>query len=316
MLFDSPFPLLISGLAIFLLGVYLLSKHAEALARDSVRDRLQNITGRPLVALGSGLLTTAIVQSSSLISSLAVVLSGSKLITIRSGILIFLGANIGTTILDQFIASPALGWGPYILLIGVILFIISYQRSAVRFASLVTITIGMIFLGIFLMSHAFSSAWDLSFQLQVIELIKNPWLVFLAGIIITAVIQSSSASTGITLALVISGVVPAIALIPFFLGADIGTTITENIASLLTKRPGKVVARASFVFSLIVGLIVMALLPQFTSFMQAITPETANPARLLANAHILVNVVSVLLALPFIGYLEKLGSALVPNSKP
>ena len=315
MLFDSPFPLLISGLAIFLLGVYLLSKHAEALARDSVRDRLQNITGRPLVALGSGLLTTAIVQSSSLISSLAVVLTGSKLITIRSGILIFLGANIGTTILDQFIASPALGWGPYILLIGVVLFIISYQRSAVRFASLVTITIGMIFLGIFLMSHAFSSAWDLSFQLQIIELIKNPWLVFLSGIVITAIIQSSSASTGIALALVISGVVPAVALIPFFLGADIGTTITENIASLLTKRPGKVVARASFVFSLLVGLIVMSLLPQFTTFMQLITPETANPGRLLANAHILINVASVLLALPFIDYLEKLGSTLVPKSK-
>ncbi|MEZ4210140.1 MAG: Na/Pi symporter [Patescibacteria group bacterium] len=315
MLFDSPLPILISGLAIFLLGVYLLSRHAEALAKDHVRERLQNITGRPLVALGSGLLTTAIVQSSSLISSLAVILTGSKLITIRSGILIFLGANIGTTILDQFIASPALGWGPYILFIGVILFLFSQQRHALRFASLVTITVGMIFLGIFLMSHAFSSAWDLSFQLQIVDLIQNPWSVFLAGIIITAVIQSSSASTGIALALVISGVVPAISLIPFFLGADIGTTITENIASLLTKRPGKVVARASFVFSLIVGLIIMSTLPQFTSFMLAITPETANPARLLANAHILVNVGSVLLALPFISQLEKLGSALVPKSK-
>lgn len=315
MIFETPIPLLISGLAIFLLGVYLLSRHAEGIAHDSAKQKLKTAAEQPLLALGSGFVATTLVQSSSLVSSLAVILSGSKLITIRSGILIFMGANIGTTILDQFIASPLLSWGPYILLFGVLSYAVSYRHKTYRFAALIIITIGMIFLGISLMSSAFSSAWELESQARIADLASNPWAVFLSGIIITAIIQSSSASTGIALALVISGVVPAAAIIPFFLGADIGTTITENVASLVTKRPGKVVARASFVFSLLVGFIVMGFLPQFTTLMQSISQQADNPARLVANAHIAVNLISVLLALPFIKYLQQFGEALVVKPK-
>src|SRR4030042_2001614 len=125
----NPFAALIVGLAIFL-GVFCrFSRRAASLASDRVKIQLQRWSNRPWQALLTGFFSTVIVQSSSLVSSLAVALSGSKLITIRGGILLFLGANVGTTVLDQVIASPLLGLGPWIVLAGAILYLFNWYHS-------------------------------------------------------------------------------------------------------------------------------------------------------------------------------------------
>lgn len=301
---------LVLGLALFLGGIYLFARYTARLASDDIKAQVRQWSNRTWPAILTGFVSTVITQSSSLISSLAVVSAGARLLTIRGGILIFFGADIGTTILDQLIASPLLTWGPWIILSGVIFYLFNHRYS--RLASIVLLAIGLIFWGINLMSGALSGQEQI-LGLQYLDyFVTHPWVMFGFGILLTALIQSSSASTGIMLALVISGTLPPEAVIPFFLGADIGTTITENIASLATNWRGKSVARFSFVFSLIKGLIIMSSLSFFISLAYLITPDASAPAHLVANAHISFNVLAVLIALPFIKQLEKFAVYLAP----
>src|SRR4030042_2534447 len=123
------FATLVMGLILLLGGVYLFSHHAAHLASNEAKTQLRRWSNHTWPALLTGFFITVLVQSSSLVSSLAVVLSGNKLITIRGGILLFLGANIGTTILDQLIASPLLGLGPWIVLAGAILYLFNWYHS-------------------------------------------------------------------------------------------------------------------------------------------------------------------------------------------
>ena len=199
----NPFAALILGLVLFFGGVFLFSRHAARLASTEVRAQLQRWSNRTWPALLTGFFSTVIVQSSSLVSSLAVALSGSKLITVRGGILLFLGANVGTTVLDQVIASPLLGLGPWIVLAGAILYLFSWRHS--RLAGTVLFTIGLILWGIALMSGAFAAESGILSQQYLIQVAERPWLMFGLGIGLTALIQSSSASTGIVLAAVLAG---------------------------------------------------------------------------------------------------------------
>jgi len=309
----GPFATLVLGLVLLLGGIYLFSRYAAHLASDEARAQLRRWSNRTWPALLTGFFSTVLIQSSSLVSSLAVVLSGNKLITIRGGILLFLGANVGTTVLDQLIASPLLEFGPWIVLAGVILYLLNWRRS--RLAGTVLFTVGLIFWGIALMSGALlgeEQVWGLEYLSY---LTTHPWAMFGFGILFTALIHSSSASTGIMLALVISGVVAPIAVIPFFLGADIGTTVTENLASLMTGWPGKAVARASSLFSLVVGLIIMSQLNFFVGLIDLITPDYASPARLVANAHLGFNFLAILVALPFVHQFSHIACYLVKGSK-
>lgn len=308
----TPFATLVLGLALLLGGIYLFSRYAARLASDEARVQLRRWSNHTWPALLTGFFSTVLVQSSSLVSSLAVVLSGNKLITIRGGILLFLGANIGTTVLDQLIASPLLEFGPWVVLTGAILYLLNWRHS--RLAGTVLFTVGLIFWGVALMSGALSGGeqiWGLEYLSY---LVAHPWAMFGFGILLTALIHSSSASTGIMLALVISGVVTPLAVIPFFLGADIGTTITENLASLMTGWPGKAVARASSLFSLVVGLIIMSQLNFFIGLIELITPDYALPARLVANAHFGFNLLATLVVLPFVSSLSHAARYLVKGS--
>lgn len=309
----GPFTTLALGLVLFLGGIYLFSRHAAHLASDRAKIQLRRWSNRTWPALLTGFFGTVLVQSSSLVSSLAVVLSGNKLITIRGGILLFLGANVGTTVLDQLIASPLLGLGPWIILAGAILYLLNWRHS--RLVGTVLFTVGLIFWGIALMSSALSGEeqiWGLEYLSY---LMAHPWAMFSFGILLTALIHSSSASTGIMLALVISGVAEPMAVIPFFLGADIGTTVTENLASLMTGWPGKAVARASSLFSLVVGLIIMSRLDFFIGLIEFVTPDYALPARLVANAHLGFNLLATLVALPFVHQLSRAAHYLVKGSE-
>lgn len=309
----SPLMTLILGLALFLSGIYLFSRYAAHLASDEVRTQLRRWSRRTWPALITGFVSTVIVQSSSLVSSLAVVSASARLITVRGGILLFFGANVGTTILDQLIASPLLTWGPWIILTGAVLYLINYKYS--RLAGTVLFAIGLIFWGISLMSGALSGQEQI-LGLQYLDyFVAHPWAMFGFGILLTALIQSSSASTGIMLALVISGMLPPEVVISFFLGADIGTTVTENLASLVTGWRGKAVARISFLFSLVAGLIIMSQLHWFIGLVHLITPAGSAPVRLVANAHIGFNILAVLVALPFIKQLEQLAVRLVPRAR-
>lgn len=311
----SPITSFLIGLAIFLVGIYLVARYIGKIIGPDLKKYLQSLGSRTWLSVMTGIASTAIVQSSSVISSLAVALAGAGVISVVTGIAIFMGADIGTTITAQLIAFPILHYGPWVASMGMVIWLLGESGEGNRYLKIFGasfFSIGLIFTGLYLMSGAFSNLSESNIAVDyLVKATQYPWLIFLLGIALTSIMQSSSAAIGIILSLVISGVLEPLSVVPFVLGTNVGTTVTENIASLVTPYKGKVVARASFLFDAISAVVVMLLLPYFLELVDLITPASASAARFVANAHTIFNVIAVLVFFPLIRWLAKAGRYLV-----
>lgn len=307
----SPLISFLSGLFLFLIGIYLVAAYSRKIIGPELKKQLKRLGDKIWFPLSAGILSTALLQSSSLVSSITVGLAGAGIVSVVSGIVIVMGADIGTTVTAQLIAFPILKYGPWVAAAGIALWILGRSKYWKIFGASL-FSFGLIFSGLFLMKEAFSFMSESSTILNfVVQISQSSWLFFLAGIILTAVMQSSSATVGIVMALVIGGILEPILVVPFVLGTKVGTTITENLASLVTPYEGKVVARASFLVSLLSAMLAMLLLPYFLVLVNWITPNFSSGARFVANSHTLFNILSLLVFLPLVRYLPKLAVYLV-----
>jgi len=301
---------LYGGLGLFIYGMQLLSDALQRAAGDRFRQLLERLTGTLPRGLAVGMAVTALVQSSSATTVMVVGLVNAGLMTLMQAVGVIFGANVGTTITAQLVAFkltemalPAIG-------IGFTLSFFGKRRLTKRTGELL-LGFGLLFLGMKLMSQFLG------------PMIKEPWaarlltsfadrpaLGVLAGAALTALVQSSSATTGLVIALALEGAIGLYAAVPIVLGANIGTCVTALLASIGSS----VMAKRSAIVHLLFNLIGVALLLPFVRYFDVFVGHLGGTvARQIANAHTLFNVLVSLILLPFASHLARLATSLIPG---
>lgn len=295
---------LLGGLALFLYGMQMMSSGLESVAGNRMKQILEKLTANRFLGVLVGAVITAVIQSSSATTVMVVGFVNSGMMTLQQAVWIIMGANIGTTITGQLIALDVGAIAPLIAFFGVVL-VVFLKNEKMHHIGNILAGLGVLFIGMDMMSTAMKPLADSETFVSLLTKFENPLLGILAGMIFTAIIQSSSASVGILQALAGSGIVGLNSAAFVLFGQNIGTCITALLASIGTNRNAKRTTVIHISFNVIGTIIftILCLTTPLISFMEGLTP-TNVPAQI-ANLHTLFNVVTTLLLLPFGNLLTK-----------
>lgn len=318
---------LIGGLSLFLFGMSLMGQALERRAGGQLRALLEKLTTGKLAGLLTGLGVTAVIQSSSATTVMVVGFVNSGLMTLKQAINIIMGANIGTTVTAWILSLAGIesenlfikllkpsSFTPVLALVGIIFYMFS-KNAKKKDTGTILLGFATLMFGMEAMSGAVSGLSDIPAFQQMFILFKNPVLGVLAGAILTAVIQSSSASVGILQALAVTGQVSYGAAIPIIMGQNIGTCVTAMISSVGANKNARRAALVHLSFN-IIGTVVW--LTVFCLVQVLYHPVLLNESASLmgiAVAHSVFNILCTILMLPLSGFLERLVTVLVPDSK-
>lgn len=316
---------LLGGLAIFLYGMNMMSECLQKAAGEKMKTILALLTKNPVLGVLAGALTTAVLQSSSATTVMAIGFVSAGLMNLPQAISIILGANIGTTMTAQIIAFKL---SDYIYIIIFVGFMISFIVKSERVKSIgqTIFAFGLLFLGIETMGSVMKPLASSAFFVDLIAKVADmPILGVLVGTMMTLVVQSSSATIavlqnfaaqagpdGVTSILGLSGA------IPILLGDNIGTTITALLASIGQPRNAKRTAVAHCIFNLSGAFIFIWFIKPFAHVIQMISPkgqEIQVISRQIANAHTSFNVVMTLIWVPLIWLMVKIVMKIIPEAK-
>lgn len=305
---------LLGGLALFLYGMQMMSSGLEAAAGNRMKQILEKLTANRFLGVFVGALITAVIQSSSATTVMVVGFVNSGLMTLNQAVWIIMGANIGTTITGQLIALDVGAMAPLFAFIGVVL-IVFVKKAICHHTGQIIAGLGILFIGMEMMSTAMYPLRESETFIQLMTQFSNPVLGILAGMVFTAIIQSSSASVGILQTLAIGGLIQLDSAVFVLFGQNIGTCITAVLASIGTSRSAKRTTVIHLLFNVIGTTIftIICILTPLTSLVEALTPD--YPASQIANMHTLFNVVTTLLLLPFGNYLAKLAVKILPEQE-
>lgn len=301
----------VGGLGMFLFGMRLLSDGLQLVASRKLKQIILMFTNKPVVGIMSGCLLTALIQSSSATTVMTIGFVNSGIMLLRQAIGVVIGANIGTTVTAQIIAFKISKYALPAIGIGAVLYLFSKSKKNQSWGQVI-LGFGILFLGLTTMGAVLKPLKDSEAAKSFfINLGSNPFLGIMIGTAVTVIVQSSSASIGLVIALASNGLIDFQAAVYLILGDNIGTTITAWLASIGTNISSKRVALAHSMFNLI-GAAYFAILTKsglFIPFVDYITPgpiTTETIARNIANAHTLFNVANAIVFLPFIGLMEKM----------
>ena len=303
---------LLGGLALFLYGMQMMSNGLEDAAGNRMKKILERLTSNRLLGVAVGAGITAVIQSSSATTVMAVGFVNSGMMTLKQAVWIIMGANIGTTITGQLIALDVGMLAPLFAFIGVAMVVFLKAPRAHHIGKILA-GLGVLFIGMEMMGDAMHPLRESEAFVSLMTKFSNPLLGILAGAAFTAIIQSSSASIGILQALATAGVIGLPSAVYVLFGQNIGTCITAVLASIGTNRSAKRTTLIHLMFNLI-GTTVFVLLCQFlpvTDWVGSITPD--NVSAQIANMHTIFNVVTTLLLLPFGTYLARLAERMLPD---
>ena len=318
---------LIGGLCLFLFGMDLMGQALERRAGSSLRTILGKLTTRKFIGLLTGLGVTAVIQSSSATTVMVVGFVNSGLMNLSQAINVIMGANIGTTVTAWVLSLSGIessnvfisllkptSFTPILALIGTSFHMFS-KDSKKKDTGTILLGFATLMFGMDTMSDAVSGLADVPQFQQMFIMFKNPILGVLVGAILTAVIQSSSASVGILQALAATGQVSYGAAIPIIMGQNIGTCITAILSSFGTNKNAKRAAMLHLFFN-IIGTVVLIIVFYIVSvvFKPVLLDAAANYMGI-AVAHSAFNIVCTIILYPMAGLLEKLVCTLVPDSK-
>lgn len=318
---------MIGGLCLFLFGMNLMGQALERRAGNRLRTLLGKMTGKVMTGFLTGLGVTAIIQSSSATTVMVVGFVNSGLMTLRQAINVIMGANVGTTITAWLLSLAGIDSGstwvqllkpssftPVLALIGIVLYMFCKQNRK-KDTGMILLGFATLMFGMETMSGAVSGLKDIPAFANLFLMFKNPVLGVLAGAVLTAVIQSSSASVGILQALALTGSVSYAAAIPIIMGQNIGTCVTAMIASVGTNKNAKRAAVVHLMFNLIgVAVLLTVFCAVKAAFAPALFDQPASTYGI-AVAHSLFNVLCTAILLPAGSLLEKLAIRLVPDGK-
>lgn len=318
---------MIGGLCLFLFGMNIMGQALERRAGSRLRTTLSKMTGKTMTGFLTGIVVTAIIQSSSATTVMVVGFVNSGLMTLKQAIGVIMGANIGTTVTAWLLSLGGISgdavwvqllkptsFTPVLALIGIIMYMFS-RDSRKNDTGMILLGFATLMFGMDTMSGAVSGLRDVPAFREMFVAFTNPLLGVLAGAALTAIIQSSSASVGILQALALSGQVSYGAAIPIIMGQNIGTCVTALISSVGTSRNAKRAAVVHLSFN-VIGTIVW-----LTAF--CIVRTVATPAILgesatmygIAIAHSAFNIACTAILLPASGLLERLAIRLVPDGR-
>ena len=318
---------LIGGLSLFLFGMSLMGQALERRAGNSLKVLLGKLTTNRITGLTTGLGVTAVIQSSSATTVMVVGFVNSGLMTLRQAINVIMGANVGTTVTAWILSLSGISsdnvfvkllkpssFTPILALIGIILYMFT-KESKKRDTGMILLGFATLMFGMEAMSGAVSGLRDLPEFQNLFVTFTNPVLGVLAGAVLTAIIQSSSASVGILQALASTGAVTYGAAIPIIMGQNIGTCITAIISAVGANKNAKRAALVHLSFNVIgtvVWLLVFCIVK--TVAVPAILGESASLMGI-AVCHSAFNILCTLLMLPLAGMLEKMVKKIIPDNE-
>lgn len=318
---------LIGGLCLFLYGMNVMGNALERSAGGKLEVLLGKLTTNKMAGFVTGLGVTSVIQSSSATTVMVVGFVNSGLMTLRQAINVIMGANVGTTVTAWILSLGGIdssnvfvqmlkptSFTPILALIGIILYMFS-KKNKHKDTGTILLGFAVLMFGMDTMTGAVEGLKDVPAFQQLFILFKNPILGVLAGAVLTAIIQSSSASVGILQALAATGQVSYGAAIPIIMGQNIGTCITAIMSSFGTNRNAKRAALVHLSFN-VIGTVVW--LTAFWIVDAVISPALFDEAATLSGiavAHSAFNILCTALLLPMSSLLEKLAYKLVPETK-
>lgn len=300
---------LIGGLALFLLGMDLMTDALRLVVGDRAKAVLEKLTSNRFAGLLTGAGITAVIQSSSVTTVLVVGFISAGLMSFIQSIPIILGSNIGTTVTAQIIAFNITNWALVLISVGFGMSALA-KRQTRKSQGTAVLGLGLIFFGMVVMGEAMSPLRTYEPFIKMMETLDNPLLGILAGAVITAILQSSSATTGIVIVLASQGLITPGAGIALVLGANIGTSVTALLAAIGKPREAQRAAVAHLLFNVVGVLIWIPFVGWLVSIVGNIGGGTA---REVANAHTVFNVINALIFLPFVTPFAALVTKLVPD---
>ncbi|MDP2871066.1 MAG: Na/Pi cotransporter family protein [Bacillota bacterium] len=301
---------LCGGLGLFIYGMQFLSDALQRAAGQRFRQLLERLTSTLPKGVLVGAAVTAVIQSSSATTVMIVGLVNAGLLTLRQALGVTLGANIGTTVTAQIVAFKLTDFALAAVGIGFALSFFGRNRALKRTGE-VLFGLGLLFLGLKIMSQYLVPLIREPWAANLITAFSvNPLLGVLVGAALTAVVQSSSATTGLFIALAAEGALDLSAAVPLVFGANIGTCATALLASIGTSLGAK---RAAAIHLLIKIIGVLLVLPFIRPFDSIVAHLGDDVPRQIANAHTLFNILTSVVILPFAGAIIRLATWLLPG---
>ena len=310
---------LLAGTGVFLVGVHLLTVNIEQLATGKIKDLFSKTADKRLVNVGVGVASTALIQSSGVTTVLIVGFVNVGIMNLYQATAMIMGANIGTTITAQIASLSAFSITTYIQLlvfVGIMMSMVC-KKDGNKKAGMITAGLGLIFIGLSLMSDSMK---DNRAVIQgVFETVTNPFLLFLIGIFLTALVQSSSAITSVIIAMSVAGLTIGTGgneVLFIILGTNIGSCVTALMSSASAGANAKRASLIHFMFNTfgsVIFFVILICVPQFMEITFA--KWFSSPATQIAMFHTFFNVVCTVVFLPFCNVFVKISEVLIKEKK-
>ncbi len=301
----------LGGLGLFLYGMTVMSAGLQKTAGNELKKIIEVLTTNIYMGVLVGAVVSVLIQSSSGTSVMVIGFVNAGIMSLTQAAGVIMGANIGTTITGQLIAFNLAEYAPLAVIIGVALLMFSSKKRIQDIAEVI-IGVGILFIGMDMMSGGLVSLAEYPSFIRVMSTLDNPFLGMLSGFLLTTLIQSSSAAVGLLQALGTEGLINIQHALPMLLGGNIGTTTTGLLSSIGANKNAKRTALINLIFNLIGVLIFMLFLSvPIRHLVLMMSPD--NVSRQIANAHTFFNIISVLIQLPFVGYIIKFANWVIPG---
>ena len=313
---------LFGGLAIFLFGMEEMASALKKVAGDRMKTILAKLTTNRFMGMLTGAFVTAVIQSSSVTTVMLVGFVTAGLMSLSQAVGVIFGANIGTTITAQIVAFKVTHYALLLVAVGFVLVFASKSDRTKQYGMLI-MGLGLIFFGMGIMSSAMKPLRSFEPFLQLMRDVSTPIYGILLGAVFTGLVQSSSATTGVVIAMASQGLITLEGGIALIMGANIGTCVTAGLAAIGKPREAVRVAVAHTTFN-VAGVVVMAwFIPILADLVRTISPVADNLSgmdklaaetpRQIANAHTVFNVFFAALFLPLAGIVARFCERVVPD---
>jgi phosphate:Na+ symporter len=302
---------IIAGLVLFLYAVFSLSDTILKVVGDNVKKWLSRFTTNVFTAILTGTVITAIVDSSSAVIIITIILVNSQALTFRQAMGIVMGANIGTTVSSQIIALEIGQYSPVLLLIGFLLLVVS-KSDKISNAGKIVLFFGVLFFGLFTMEKAVEPLRNEAYFAEWMRNVESPVYGAFAGALTTLIVQSSSATMGMAIILAKKGMLSLAGGIAIMLGAELGTCSDTLLATIKSNRQALKTGLFHLLFNILSITIGLLLFKPFLHLVE-LAGSGEYVERQVANAHMMFNVGGVVLFVWFVPLFERMLNFLLPD---